>query len=78
MAISGAKALVNSPTLLKPAITFAEELWSALPYIEVKSRELYDYSAVIMDEEHILGIQVCHAIHSIDRSLMNNLTARPR
>jgi len=53
----GTRTLINSATLLEPSTMFAEELWSALPCVEVKSRELYDYSAVLMDEEHILGIR---------------------
>lgn len=63
--IWGVKKLVNSATLLEPSTMFADELWSALPYVEVKSRELYDYSAVLMDEEHILGIRVCHSTYLI-------------
>jgi hypothetical protein len=55
------KRLVTEETLLEPPDVFAEDVWSALPYIEVVSRQLYDYTAVLIDEEGILGLQVlCH------------------
>jgi len=50
---------VFNATLLEPQRVFTENVWSALPYIEIVSPELYDYTAVLMDEERILGLRVC-------------------
>jgi hypothetical protein len=56
--IGGYRRLVIDPTLLEPRHVFTEDVWSALPYIEVVSRQRYDYTAVLMDEERILGLRV--------------------
>ena len=37
---------------------FAEPVHSSLPYIETQSSESYNYTAVLMDEERILGLHV--------------------
>ena len=37
---------------------FAEPVYSSLPYIETISSERYNYPAVLMDEERILGLRV--------------------
>jgi hypothetical protein len=56
--IGGYRRLVTDPTLLEPRHVFTEDVWSALPYIEVVSRQRYDYTAVLMDEERILGLRL--------------------
>lgn len=61
----GGKTLVTHASPLHPMTMFAKEYTSALPYVEVKSRKFYDYSAVLMDEEHILGLRVRHLIFSL-------------
>ena len=55
---AGIKSLVTHATLLEPRDVFTEHVWSALPYTEAVSRQRYDYTAVLMDEESILGLRV--------------------
>lgn len=58
---------------MKPLHAFSEPVFSSLPYIEVVSREKYDYSAVLMDEERMLGLRVCsqHNIRKIAEQLVD-------
>ena len=56
---AGIRRLVTEATVLEPRHVFTEHVWSALPYVEVASRQRYDYTAVLMDEERILGLRVC-------------------
>ena len=47
----------DSSQLIHPGF-FAEPVYSSLPYIETISSERYNYPAVLMDEERILGLRV--------------------
>jgi hypothetical protein len=59
---AGIRRLVTEATALEQRHVFAETIWSALPYTEVVSRQRYDYTAVLMDEERILGLWVCEIL----------------
>jgi len=56
--ITCSRKLVTDATLLEPPGVFAETVWSALPYTEVMSSQRYDYTAVLMDEERIVGLRL--------------------
>jgi hypothetical protein len=45
--------------------TFAEEVESRLPYLEIQTKIRYNYSSVFMDEGWLLGIVVCTLAISI-------------
>jgi hypothetical protein len=38
---------------------FDEDVWCGLPFRVIKSSEMYDYDAVLLDEERIIGMRVC-------------------
>lgn len=56
-ALSRSKVVTGSE-LLKADGVFDEDVWSTLPYFECESKAMFDYAAVLMDEEHVVGIQV--------------------
>jgi len=45
-------------TVIKPGTTFAEEVITGLPYLEITSVDSVEYSGVMMDGERIVGMQV--------------------
>jgi hypothetical protein len=48
------------PKLLDPHESpFVEDVWSELPYVELTSLEEFNYSDFIIDEEGIIGVEVC-------------------
>ena len=45
-------------SVLPTGALFQEDVRSALPYVEVMTRDEYSYSGVLIDEERILGLKV--------------------
>ena len=45
-------------SVLPAGSIFKEDVWSALPYVEIVTQDEYQYDGVMMDDERILGFQV--------------------
>ena len=45
-------------SVLTAGAIFQEDVWSSLPYVEIVTRGEYQYNAVMMGDERILGFQV--------------------
>jgi len=46
-------------TLLSAGSIFEEDVRSSLPYVEIVTRNEYHYGGVMIDDERILGLEVC-------------------
>jgi len=44
-------------TIIKPGPTYAEEICTSLPYLEITSRQFNDCAALMMDAERIIGMR---------------------
>ncbi|KAI9450185.1 hypothetical protein BJY52DRAFT_1175761 [Lactarius psammicola] len=51
------QVLKVAEAVIPAGTVFREDVWSALPYIETVTRDLYRYEGVLIDEERILGLE---------------------
>ena len=49
-------------TVLAAGAVFKEEVRSSLPYVEIVTQDEYHYGSVMIDDERILGFEVCFRI----------------
>jgi hypothetical protein len=47
----------SQPTVISAPDYFPEDVITALPYRDVRSHEVFDYEAVMIDEECLLGVK---------------------
>jgi hypothetical protein len=52
-------------TVIKPGPTYAEEIRTSLPYLEITSRQFNDCAALMMDAERIIGMRVSSSIQCL-------------
>lgn len=55
----GVRVVEADTDIGEPVAPFAEPVRSLLPYVETSSKDLFDYAAVLINDENIIGARVC-------------------